>query len=261
MREASARARAARASELDLSLPVSGSGDEWDDLAQTLNTLLADARVGLKRVHTFTADAAHELKTPLTAILGIAQVASRRDRDAEGYRNALDEVHAEAMRLSRLVEALLTLARADAGILVPQAHRVDVGRVCMDAVVRAGRGGDITLRVPQEPACTLGDPVLLGRVVDNLLENALRHGAAPVTLTVSNGGPHVCLDVADVGRGIAPAFAPRLFERFAHGETRPGQGQGLGLSIARAIAVAHNGRLELLPEPSGAHFRLTLPAA
>jgi signal transduction histidine kinase len=262
MREASARARAARASELDLSLPVTGNGDEWDELAQTLNTLLADARAGLARVRGFTADAAHELKTPLTAMMGTAEVALRRERPASEYRASLEEMRSDAERLSKLVEALLTLARADAGVLVPKPQPVDVVQLVKDAAQRAKSvrpDAAVDIEVPVDGVRTSGDPVLLGRVLDNLLENAARYGAAPYAVRLQVDGGTAFVEVQDQGPGIKADFVPRLFLRFAHGEARAGQGQGLGLAISRAIAGAHKGSLELLPSEKGARFRLGLP--
>jgi len=139
MREAGRRAAAARASDLNLTLPKTGAADEWDELAGTLNSLLEDARGSLLRMRRFTADAAHELRTPVTTIIGEAEVALRRDRGVEELRSALATVKTEGERLATLLEALLArhqqqdlgslavlhLVEADAAV-VNQGHRAEL---------------------------------------------------------------------------------------------------------------------------------------
>jgi signal transduction histidine kinase len=218
---------------------------------------LTPLREANDRIRQFTADAAHELKTPLTAIRGLAEVAVRRDRPAGDYRESLEEIHGEAVRLSGLVDALLTLARGDAGTLMPNPQVVDVVALAREAQLRFSAA---PLAHDGQPACTRGDPVLLARVLDNLLENATLHGAPPIELSLRVEGAAVSVDVHDHGKGVPADVAPRVFERFARGD-RSRQGQGLGLAIARAVATAHGGTLELVGAESGTRFRLTLPIA
>ena len=265
MRDASQRARAARASELDLSLPVMGSDDEWDELAKTMNALLADARLSMVRIRQFTADAAHELKTPLTAIIGMAEVAGRRERSAAEYREALNEVREESVKLARLVDALLMLSQADAGTLLSTTHRVDLAQLAQESVRRIERlnkeAPKVRLHLPATSPIVNGDPVLLARVFDNLLENAFRHGLPPVDLTVQERGALLSVEVSDHGRGVPALFAARMFERFSRADSaREGDGQGLGLAIARAIVMAHRGSLDFVQDEAAISFRLSLPA-
>jgi two-component system heavy metal sensor histidine kinase CusS len=266
MREASRRAAAARASELDLTLPVTGAGDEWDDLASTLNALLADARGSMFRVQRFTADAAHELRTPVTTILGEAEVALRRNRSEAELRAALGTVKEEAQRIAQLLEALLSLARADAGTLLSSRSVLPLGDILESTVARAreraSQSGYAGVRVDCAGTNALveGNRPLLSRVLENLLDNAVRHARARVTVTVASDGTTARVRVADDGAGISPELVPSLFERFARGDrARSGEGFGLGLSIARAIAQAHGGALDLRPSPAGALFELSLP--
>lgn len=255
MREASARARAARAAELDLSLPVRGTGDEWDELASTLNTLLADARGAFARIRTFTADAAHELRTPLTVIMGEAEVALRRPRTAEEYHRTLELVHEEGRGLARLVDALLLLARGDAGVLATQREPVDLAALASQAVERAERvprASGVGLELAAAPAWVDGNPVLLSHVFDNLLANALRYGRGRVRVEVRATDADACLTVTDDGPGVEPAFLPRLFQRFARADgARSGGGTGLGLALSRTIAEAHGGTLSFERSPQG----------
>jgi signal transduction histidine kinase len=265
MREANARVLAARASDLDLTLPVRGTGDEWDVLAQTLNRLLGEARGAMNRIRRFTGDAAHELRTPLTSIIGTAEVTLRRNRSASDYREALQGIEADGLRLASLVDALLTLARADGGVLAAAAATARLDAVAQDAVARcaheAGRlGKSIELSARAAPLPIAGDGLLLGRIVDNLLENALKHGGPQVRLVVSQSADFARLEVMDDGPGIPHAFQPRLFERFSRADPVGGSwGLGLGLALSRAIAEAHGGSLSYAPGPRGATFLLELP--
>ena len=268
LKEASERVRAARRSALDLTLPVVGRNDEWDELARTLNELLADERGSLERIRRFTADAAHELRTPLTAILGEAEVALRRPRSAGELRQTVAVVREEAARLSQLLDALLVLARSDAGTLLPSAQPVDLDAVIHGArersLARAGRAGtaaEIGIRTGT-PVKVSGDAILLSRALENLIDNALTHGGGQAVVSVEVQNGTAAVRVTDRGPGISKAVAPAIFERFVQGDpARAGGGLGLGLAIARAIAAAHRGTLELLPSPSGATFELRLPTA
>ena len=267
MREASQRARAARASTLELSLPLLGTGDEWDELASTLNGLIAEARGTLERIRRFTSDAAHELRTPLTVLMGETEVVLRHERSADEYRRVLEVVHAESRELAALVEALLTLARADAGTLVVATEPLDLLALAQGALRRAQRvlevqSRSLRLELTGRPTLVRGDALLLVRVLDNLLSNALRHGRHAVRVEVSveeARSARVC--VVDDGPGVPPAFEPQLFERFARADgARSGEGVGLGLALSRAIAEVHGGTLGYSRTSAGeSQFCLRLP--
>jgi two-component system, OmpR family, heavy metal sensor histidine kinase CusS len=263
MHEAAGRARRALAGEGELELPVRGIGDEWDELAGVTNDILRAKSDAAARARAFSANAAHELRTPLTAMLGEVQVALRRQRDPGDYREALVVVEEEVRRLSRLVEMLLALARADAGTLNPSSVRFDLARAARLAADRAigahaGAEGRVTVRAA--PASAQGDPLLTGRVLDNLLDNALRHGGPHVEVTVDQEGGRARIAIRDDGPGIPEAIRGRLFERFAR-EEKPTTGFGLGLAIARGLAEAQRGRLWLDGASSGTRFVLELPLA
>jgi signal transduction histidine kinase len=261
MREAAARAKDARGSSLDLTLPISGTGDEWDDLAGVMNDLLREQLYSLAREKAFSANAAHELRTPLTAMLGEIQVALRRERSAPEYRASLETVEAEVKRLCAIVETLLTLARAESGELRASSLHFDLAEVARAAVART-RGTDLNARAVVRLDATstpvVGDRLLTGRILDNLIENAVRHGAHTITVRVA---PHVTAgmaSVADDGPGLPAAVHARLFERF---NKAPGSGEGfgLGLAIAHAFALAQGGRLRLDETAPGTRFVVELP--
>jgi len=267
MREAGRRAAAARASDLNLTLPKTGADDEWDELAGTLNALLEDARGSLLRMRRFTADAAHELRTPVTTIIGEAEVALRRDRSVEELRSALATVRTEGERLATLLEALLALARADAGTLLASKTVARLDEIVARSVERARRRAfesgraSLQLECVGSNAVVEGNPVLLSRAVENLLDNAIRYARRRVTVTLGGDEKVARLSVADDGPGVPPELIPDLFQRFVRGDAaRTGEGFGLGLAISRAIAEAHHGSLDFRPSTTGAVFELKLPA-
>ena len=231
MREASRRAAAARASDLSLTLPVTGAADEWDELAGTLNVLLEESRGALSRMRRFTADAAHELRTPVTTIIGEAGLALRRERGVEELRASLSTVKAEGERLARLLEALLALARADSGTLLASktAARLDelVARSVERAKSRAGAGNHAQLEVDCEvsDAVVQGNPVLLSRAVENLLDNALRYARRRVTVSLAADGQRARLRVADDGPASLRSWS-RNCSGDSPGATRRGREKG-----------------------------------
>ncbi|HUH94352.1 MAG TPA: HAMP domain-containing sensor histidine kinase [Casimicrobiaceae bacterium] len=266
LQEASARARVARGSELDLTLPLNGSGDEWDVLASTLNSLLADSRTAMERIRRFTADAAHELRTPLTAIVGEAEVSLRRERTSQELRASLEIVREQSKRLAELLDALLTLARADAGTLLVGSSQWSLDATVSEAAAIAfedarKRGADARPIAIQGVAGDVeGDRVLVLRAVRNLLENAFLHGGGAVSVQLASDLRWRHILIADQGPGIPTRVRPRLFERFAQAdESRSGDGLGLGLAISKAIVEAHGGAVRFVPVDRGAAFEIDLP--
>jgi signal transduction histidine kinase len=259
LRDAAERARAARsgAGATSLLLPVRGLDDEWDRLAAVVNDLLEDERRSTERARTFSANAAHELRTPLAAILGEVQVALRRTRTDEEYRAVLAGVEAEVMRLGGVVQVLLALSRADSGALVSRLETFDLAPVAADAV-RERKLDPEALVVAASPTLAYGDPLLTRRVLDNLIDNALRHGGREVEVRVGRERDAVVVSVSDDGPGLTPAVKERLFERF---NREPGdrEGHGLGLSIAHALTRAMGGALRFDASAPRTRFVLELP--
>ncbi len=244
------------------SLPRTGRGDEVDALARILNDLLDRVRADVRRTRRFSADAAHEIRTPLAAIRGhLELLLDRVDADA---RRTLENVLEEVDRLSRLVRRLLLLEKLEGG--EPAVGRaVDLGRLASDLLQHLGvlaeeRG--IELRCQTAPAVVQGDPERLRQVFLNLLDNAFAHTprGGRVTLRVLRESDRVRAVVEDTGPGIPRERLERVFDRFSSDRSRPGAGTGLGLPIARAIARAHGGELHAT-SADGAIFTLDLPAA
>lgn len=213
----------------------------------------------------FVALAAHELRSPVTSVRGVASTLRRlRDRLSPEQREQLEEaLDRQTERLSLLVEQLLDLSRLDAEAiriepeLVPIKHRVE------DVVttVAGERADEVEIAVSSELESVV-DPHVLDRVVSNLVANALRYGRAPISVAAEQRDRHLRLTVEDRGPGVAPEFVQDLFERFTRSEGAREQagGTGLGLAIARSYARAHRGDIVYEPaSPGGARFQVVLP--
>jgi heavy metal sensor kinase len=257
------------ATDGDHRLPIPGTGDELDALAGSFNGLLARLHEEVERQKRFTGDASHQLRTPLTVLLGQVEVALRRDRPAEEYHRALSDVHEEAIRLRQIVESLLFLARAESEAGRPDLQPMEVAPfVCSHLSNWSGhdRAGD--LRVDLEPgarAWVHAHPPLLGQLLDNLLDNAAKYSApgTPIEVRLWRAGDQVALAVQDHGMGFAPEDRAHLFEPFyrsADVRRRGYPGVGLGLAVVRRIAAVLGGTIEVQSEPGrGSTFTLRLP--
>jgi two-component system heavy metal sensor histidine kinase CusS len=260
-------AQSIRVESLSKRLPVPSTGDEIERLATTWNELLERLEISVKRIQQFTADASHELRTPVALIRSTAELALRRERTSAEYRKALLEVQSEAEQMTQLIESMLALARSDAHGSTMPLSPVDLksliaGVVSQSEILAEAKG--VRLDVQTEPSATLAqvNEAGLRRLLRILLDNALEHTPAGGHVTVSlcrhNGS--VELAVRDTGEGIPPAALPHIFERFYRAdEARGGNGAGLGLSIAQLIAQAHGARLEVESQPGlGSCFRIAL---
>jgi signal transduction histidine kinase len=207
----------------------------------------------------FVAIASHELRTPATSVYGVfATLVERGDALPEELREQLLHVgYEQSTRLRRLLEELLDLSRLDSRAVSldprPTVLRTALEQIVADAVPR---GAEVTLEVPGDLAAVV-DPLVLDRVVSNLLINAVRYGEPPVLLRAEQRDRHLRIAVEDHGAGVPDHLRARLFERFAHGDAA--SGSGLGLAIARAYARAHGGDLIYDPGATGARFDLIIP--
>jgi two-component system OmpR family sensor kinase len=253
-RLASAAGEIERTADPSRRLPDRGVPDEIGQLTGVLNRMLASleaARAGERR---FLADASHELRTPVTTLLGNVEFAARHGADPE----VLEELVRDARRLARLVDDLLVLERAGApGAAASESATVDLAGVVSEVV--AVHNGRVVASAPADPVLVRGDASELARALENLVENALVHGPASGSVTVSVGreAGRAVLTVRDEGPGPDPAEADRLFERFWRGPDASGRpGSGLGLSIVAAIVQRHGGTVKV----EGSAFTVDLPA-
>lgn len=250
------RARAATISSQSAGerLPVP-SAAELGRLAVTLNAMLDRLDQGLDRERRFVAEASHELRTPLALMLTEVELALSGPRSTEELRDALISVEEDVGRLISLTEDLLALASATGAHLELQTEPVDIAAIAADVVRRFQATADAEARavsVSGDPSVRVdGDADRLGRVVSNLVSNALRHGAGDVEVRVA-GGEEVVVEVIDEGPGFAEE---RPFERFAgsHGSV------GLGLAIVDEIVSAHGGRIEIARDHQRTIVRVSLP--
>lgn len=261
-----ASARALSPERLSQRVPVPPDADrETAELGRALNDALGRLERAFGEVRRFTADAAHELQTPLTVLLGHVDVALRRERSPEAYRETLHVLRDEAEEMVRTVRGLLTLARLEGAAHPPEP--VDVGRIARDeadaARSRAEAKG-LTLTVAADaPTGVTGHPALLREAVRNLLDNAVKYtdrGEVRVRVTRRDG--HVALVVEDTGVGIAPEHLPHVTGRFWRADgVQHLPGSGLGLSLVEQVAAHHGGALHVRSEPGiGTHAELVLPA-
>ena len=220
--------------------------DEIRRLGSTLNDLLERLELSVQRERRFAADASHELRTPLALLRTELELALRRPRSVDDLVAAIRSAAAETDRVAELAEGLLVLARADSANLALARRPVPSGQLLVDVAQRyCRRAAEQHRRIVVEDAfegVVTVDAPRLEQALDNLAENALRYGRGDITLRAQRSEAALELRVADRGRGFAPEFLPRAFDRFSRpDDARSGDGSGLGLSIVQAIAHAHGG--------------------
>jgi two-component system OmpR family sensor kinase len=264
-------AREVGEASLSARIPEVSPDVELRDVVAILNAMLERLEAAFQAQRRFLADASHELRSPLANVRGTIEVALRRARSGEEYRDALAVALPEVERLSRLVNDLLRLSRADTGQLPFAFAPCQLPAVAEDAVkAHASRAGERSVRLAldaPEPLEVMGDPDRLREVVDNLLDNAIRHAprGSTVTVGVRREGARARLSVRDAGPGLSPQEQARVFDRFYRADgsrARNSGGMGLGLSIAKAIVDAHRGRISVRSAPGeGSCFLVDLPLA
>lgn len=262
------------ASNLHERLIVKNEKDELGHLARSFNSLLDRLGESFERQRRFMADASHELRTPVAILRGEAEVAlAQQARPPEEYRESLTVLHHEAERLTRIVEDLFTLTRADAGQYPLQQsdfYLDDLVEECVHSARTLALAKKISLAFDGAAECPIhADESLVRRMILNLLDNAIKYTpeGGRVTVACHRDGHEYALSISDTGTGIPEELHPRIFERFFRADKArsrsesDGGGAGLGLAISRWIAEAHQGRLELTrSEPTGSTFTAYLPA-
>lgn len=239
-------------------------------LATAFNQMTASLRRSDQLKSQFIADVSHELRTPLTVIRGAAETLQDGAVDDMAVRdNFLNTITQEVDRLSRMVNDLLLLTRADNRALQIERNPLDLAALAQTRVLRLNglaQKRQVRLQfVASAPARVLGDENRLTQVFDNLIDNAIRHtpGGGEVTVRVQNDGPYAIAEVRDTGNGIPAQHLPHIFDRFYRAEAsraRVSGGAGLGLAIARSLVEAHSGTISAESvEGQGTTLRFTLP--
>lgn len=264
---------AQKISEKNLSqrVAVANPRDELGQLAETINGMIARLEHAFDAMRQFTADASHELFTPLTAMRTELEVALRADRPPEQYRGVLASVLEEVQRMGKLADSLLLLSREDAGAVQPPKELIRLDALVQEVaghMEAVARESGIQMTVGELPAVMVsGDPHGLRQVLFNLLDNAVKYTPQGGNVRVQGfiQDAQIVIEVADSGIGIPPDSVPKVFDRFYRvdkSRSRKLGGTGLGLSIAKAIVERHQGRIEVQSAVAeGSTFRVVLPLA
>ncbi len=249
-----------------------GYPSELASLAATFNNMLDGLEESFDRISRFSADIAHDLRTPVNIIRGEAEVALARARTVEEYREVLGSCLEEGVRLSNLIGDLLFLARAESPLAHLHRESIDIGELLSGIreyyeAPAAERGVFLTTEVPLTPVIAQLDRTLLQRAVGNLVSNALAHTppGKSVVLGASAEAASIRIEVSDAGEGIPPEALPRVFDRFFRVDESRSQasgGTGLGLAIVQGIMLLHGGKVEIASQlGQGTQVTLSIPVS
>src|SRR5581483_91470 len=263
-------ARDVSGTNLSVRLEQLHTGDELQRLSDTLNEMLDRIESAFRRVTEFTADASHELRTPVSLIRTEAELALRRSRGEAEYKESLAHILFEAERTTILIEQLLELARSDSGREAVEIQPVDLRQTLGSIVaqwqqVSAARNIEFAANIGPQPAFVMGDEALLRRVTEILLDNAFKYTPSPgsVRLSLEQTENRAIIAVQDSGVGIATEDQGKIFERFYRvdkARSRAQGGTGLGLAIAQWIVSQHHGKISVESRlGEGATFRVEVP--
>jgi heavy metal sensor kinase len=251
-------------------LAVSPSGDELARLAETLNEMLARLGTAFQRITQFTADASHELRTPVAVVRTSAELALSKPRSEAEYREVLSLILSETEKISNLIAQLLELARADSGSVELSLTRTDLREPLREACRQASflaESKEIQFRteIPEKAVWVAGESSALEKLFMIVLDNAVKYTASggQIGVSMKPNGRFTLIDVTDTGIGIAEDDIAHLFERFYRvdkSRSRESGGIGLGLAIGRWIAQTHHGDISVLSElHKGSTFQIKLP--
>ena len=265
-------ATASAISETNLSERIDAAkvDQELSELAGVLNSTFARLESAFERQTRFTADASHELRTPLAIIRSHAELALARPRTDDEYREALGSCLRSAKRMARLVDALLILARADAGKLVKALESLDLRGVVIETanlLQPLAQAKGVCVHIETAPAYVVGDADRLAQVVTNLMTNAIDYNrpGGEVRVRLRTESAWAVLSVEDTGQGIPEEDCAHIFERFYRvdkARSRASGGHGLGLAICKSIVEAHGGKIDFESRPAhGSIFRVHLPCS
>lgn len=271
VRDMAMAARSIDSANLSMRLPIPAADDELRLLAGMWNEMLERLQSGVERVQRFTSDASHDLRTPLATIRVSAEIALRRHRELESYRDTLERILLQTDRATILVEDLLLLARADRGHvdleLIPLDLGSSVSHICDNLRPLIERESlELRQSLPSNPVWINGNGSALARVIAVLVDNALKHTeTGSIQIHLEATAHEAILKVEDTGRGIRSVDLPYIFDRFYRGDqsrTSVNGGSGLGLAIAKRLVESQLGSITVECEQGqGARFFVRLPLA
>ena len=248
--------------DLDRRFSLGEPRDELTQLAATLDQLLDRLAASLRHEQRFSAELAHELRTPLSRVIAETELALRRERTPDEYRETLEIVHRNAEQLGRTTDALLAAARYEAGTTHGTADALEVATEAASVCAGIASERRVAFEIEKPPR-----PIRIGvegeyaeRILQPVFENACRYGTSAVTVQIERNGSSVRYQVADDGPGVAADERERIFEPGVRGRAANGIGSGLGLSLARRLAQSVAGGIEAVPDGRGGRFVVRLPA-
>ena len=259
--------RAIEAGTMGSRVPTHQTDDELDELGRLFNTMLEKVAALIQGMRNTLDDVAHDLRTPMTRVRGIAELALTADADLATCREALADCVEEADRVRTLLDTLMDISEAETGTMTLDLDVVHLPALLEDAVdlyrdVAAEKDISVSTSVPRE-LCLRADRHRLRQVLANLLDNALKYTApgGTITLRASQQRHQVVILVEDTGVGISPEDLPHIWDRLYRGDrSRSQRGLGLGLSVVKAVVQAHKGSVEVSSQPGvGSRFTLMLP--
>ncbi|MBP7528987.1 MAG: heavy metal sensor histidine kinase [Syntrophorhabdaceae bacterium] len=253
---------------LDERIDIKGRKDELGRLAETFNAMISRLKDSFLRINQFSIDVSHELKTPLTILKGETELALRKERTNEEYKRSMQSNLEEIDRMSRIIDDLLLLSKAETKDIGMNLEKVDLrdllADVCMNMkLFGENKGVEIVVR-ELEDIRLVGDELKLRRMITNVVENAIKYGHRGGHVIVSSYKQNgfACVNVEDDGPGISPGDIKYIFDRFyrADRSRKRESGSGLGLSISKWIAEAHKGSIDVQSRPAaGSVFTIKLP--
>lgn len=255
MQRIAADAQRINPERLDERIRLSGTGDEFDQLVTIFNDLLAHTERYVTQLRQFTADASHELRSPLAALRGMTEVALSNEQSVEEFRRVLEDNISHYDRLQRIAEDLLIIAQLEAGEQILRPSTLELGKVIQNVVdlyrPMAEEQGIELFVSRSEDVTIVADSARVKQVVCNLIDNAIKytlhHGRVSVSVFANENSAHIMFE--DTGIGIAPDSLPRVFDRFYRSDqartSTNGVGSGLGLSICKSIVEAHGGEIRI----------------
>jgi heavy metal sensor kinase len=256
------------AGTLEQRVPVKAAGDEIDQLAMTFNQMLDRIGVLIKEIKEMSDNIAHDLRSPITRIRGMAEVTLTTAKGLSEYETMASSAIEECDRLLDMINTMLMISKTEAGVDQPAREEIDLCAIIKDACELfepTAEDQGLALRVEAQQGCAvLGDTRMIQRMLANLLDNAIKYTPAGGTVSVTvgeNGTGDAVVSIKDTGIGISAEDLPRIFDRFYRcDQSRSQGGVGLGLSLARAIAKAHGGEIAVESVPgAGSAFTVTLP--